>query len=191
MHFAAAQGFDRMIRQVYPTGTFTGTQLRVLDVGGCDVNGTVHASIKACLPETCDVSISAMDIEPGPGVTILGDATDWTFWHELCASGVFYDLVISTEVLEHVQHWPVIIGGARSVLRAGGWFVGTCASTGRAPHGARGSFAVPEGEWYANVTSLELEDALIASGFAQEVTVEYSRIPKLMTTCDLYWRAQV
>jgi hypothetical protein len=191
MHFAAEQGFNRMLNLAYPPGYVVGSQVRVLDVGGCDVNGTVHASVDARFPENCDVSISVMDIVPGPGVTIIGDATSWDFWEELCNAGTFYDLVISTEVLEHVQNWPVIVGGARRVLRDGGWFLGTCASTGRAPHGSRGSFTVPEGEWYANITSLELEDALIASGFAQEVTVEYSSIPAMVTTCDLYWRAQV
>lgn len=182
MHPTALEGFRRMLHgadlTLYDTSLL---RMRVLDVGGADVNGTVHALIDP------RAQISVMDIEAGPGVTIVADATDPETWADEGAAS--YDLVISTEVFEHVQGWGRIIGGIAFALRPGGWFVGTCASSGRRPHGARGAVDPAAGEWYANVHPTALADALTVC-FEGEVVVEYSRRPDFPTTHDLYWRAQ-
>ena len=178
MHPTAEQGFARMLRAAQPLPIRNG----VLDVGGADINGTIHNWVRQWYGGQIDV----MDIAPGPGVTIVADATKASAWTEMRD----YDLVISTETLEHVKYWPTIVHGAYTVLRPGGWFIGTCASTGRRAHGARGEYDPPEGEWYANIEPSELTDALLCY-FDGEVAVEYSRRPEFPTTNDLYWRAQV
>ena len=148
MHPTAEQGFRLMLNSAHLEELLSRTTpkgepwrgLRVLDVGGADVNGTVHDVIRrGYLVQTIDV----MDIAPGPGVTIVADATRASTWSEMRD----YDLVITTETLEHVKYWPTIVHGAYVALRPGGWFIGTCASTGRRPHGARGEYDPPEGEW--------------------------------------------
>lgn len=185
MHPTALNGFERMLRAARLSAP-NAPMRTVLDVGGADINGTVHKLLGPV--ERIDV----LDISSGPGVTIVGDATapnTWTDIRESFAPLVGYDLIICTEVLEHVRDWPELISGARSVLREGGWFIGTCASTGRREHGARGEHEPPEGEWYENVGPSDLVVGLLAC-FTGDVVVEYSRDPKMPTTNDLYWRAQ-
>lgn len=184
MHPTAEAGFRRMLDGAhFDVGE---RALRVLDIGGADVNGTVHEIVR--LRRAIEPVIDVLDVAPGPGVTIVADATDPGTWSALTGSAP-YDLVISTETLEHVRDWRSLIWGALFALRPGGWFVGTCATHGRRPHGARGEYDPPEGEHYANVGSTPLS-AFLASTFTGEVCVEYSRQPNFPTTHDLYWRAQ-
>lgn len=158
--------------------------LRVLDIGGADVNGTVHEIVR--LRRAIEPVIDVLDVAPGPGVTIVADATNLGGWNDRRET---YDLIISTETFEHVKFWRRIVVGAYAGLKPGGWFVGTCAAIGRRPHGARGEHWPPDGEHYANVSPSALIGELLA-GFTGEVTVEYSRRPNFPTTHDLYWRAQ-
>jgi hypothetical protein len=155
------------------------TNLRILDMGGQDINGTVHNWIK-----TGGDTLDVLDIEQGPGVTIVGDArkTDW--W-----DGQHYDVVISTEMLEHLDRWYYSLDTAERVLRPGGWFVGTCASTGRQRHGATGAPEPAPGEYYENVSASELIDSLRFRRFA-EVQVGYELLADTPTTHDLHWRAR-
>ncbi len=155
------------------------SNLRILDMGGQDINGTVHNWIV-----TDGDTLDVLDIEQGPGVTIVGDArrTDW-WWY-----GRPYDVVISTEMLEHLENWVLSIDVAYTVLRPGGWFIGTCAGTGRQRHGATGAPQPAPGEWYENVSAEALVIELLP-GFA-EVQVGYEKLAVTPTTHDLHWRAR-
>ncbi len=185
MHPAALAGFRRNLREV--PGAIPGnpgrSALRVLDLGGQDVNGTVHDVIRDLVGQ--HVELQVLDIEPGPGVTIVADARNTQWW----STDDFYDLVVSTEMLEHVKDWDLTIRTAAAVLRDGGWFVGTCASLGRAPHGATGAPAPAPGEHYRNVNPDALVAELDRYGF-DTIHVQYERDPDQWTTCDLYWRAR-
>jgi 2-polyprenyl-3-methyl-5-hydroxy-6-metoxy-1,4-benzoquinol methylase len=184
MHPTALEGFRRMLGV-----TDFDHPIRVLDVGGADVNGTVHDEIRAHVGPLDLERLDVLDVAPGPGVTIVADATDLNTWEALTGSAP-YNLVISTETFEHVECWGRIVEGVASVLRSGGWFIGTCASLRRRPHGARGEHVPPVSEWYGNVDPSDLVDMLMAY-FEGEVVAEYSRRPQFPTTNDLYWRAQV
>lgn len=123
-----------------------GGTLLGIDIGGRDVNGTARAWFGP------DTAWHGLDIRPGPGVDIVADATTWT------APTALWDVVLSTECLEHVEHWRGIIRAAASALDPHGpqlVFV-TAASTGRGAHGASGEHTPPEGEWYGNVTQEDL-----------------------------------
>jgi hypothetical protein len=188
MHPAALEGFARMLHEALPC-LDTDNPMRVLDVGGSDVNGTVHGVISSSMRvDTIDV----LDVEPGPGVTIVADATDPATWSLLSTrvDGRPYDLVICTEVLEHVSDPSRIVHGVTGVLRSGGWFIGTCASIGRRPHGVRGADDPASGEWYLNVSPAGLVAELLL-GFDGDVIVEYSRRTSRSVTNDLYWRARL
>lgn len=143
MHLEAYQAVGSMVEASelrFDGGTWLG-----LDIGGRDVNGTA----RAWFPHT---EWQGLDIRPGPGVDIVADATTWT------APVALWDVVLSTECLEHVQEWPGIIYAASTALDPAGPQLAffTAASTGRGAHGASGEHTPPEGEWYGNVTAEEL-----------------------------------
>lgn len=122
-----------------------------LDIGGRDLNG--HP--RHLWPH---ITWTVLDLRPGPGVDIVADATTWT-------PDRLYDVVLCTEVLEHVEQWPAVIATAADALAAGGRLVVTCAAPGRAPHS--GVDAVPSlqpDEWYGNVAPDDLADVLTACG---------------------------
>lgn len=129
----------------------------VLEIGSLDVNG----SVRGLFPMSNYVGI---DIRPGPGVQIVADARDYD-------GGGQYDVVVSTECLEHEPEPGVVIECARRALRPGGLLIVTAASTGRKPHSCAGvEGVVPDGEHYANILPHQLEDLL--SGWS-DVRVTY------------------
>lgn len=116
-----ARRFTEYCRSVFP-GWFAGG--RVLDVGAGDINGNNRFLFDACEYVGCDVA-------PAPNVDIVSPC------HELEFSEGTFHTIISTECLEHDMHYPRTLKKIVDMLRPGGMFVFTCASTGRAEHGTR------------------------------------------------------
>lgn len=171
MHEEAYNGFARMLAA---SRFDTAVGYRGLDVGGADVNGSVRAQLP-------NVSWIGLDIEEAPGVHIVADAAEW----RLPEYHPGFDIVIATELYEHAQQWPKIIQTMALALRKGGpeILIATCASTGRPPHGARGEWGVPAGQFYGNVPPDALEDVL--DRFFVSYHVEYNPNPG-----DAYMRAK-
>ncbi|QEQ93685.1 methyltransferase [Streptomyces phage Zuko] len=147
MHPEARAGLSAMIDQsgidrLYP--------FRVLDLGGRDING----GIRDLLP---NAKWTGVDIEEGPGVDLVHDCTEpWP------TDFPRFDIVVCTEVLEHVQRWPAILKTCAQALdphESRLLFV-TCASTNRRPHGASGALDPAPGEWYRNVSDIDLRGVL-------------------------------
>jgi hypothetical protein len=167
------EAYDGLARQLAASGLTLDAPWRVLDLGGRDINGSIRGLLPAAQWTGCDIT-------PGPGVDIVHDATrPWP--------GTFgrFDVVVCTEVLEHVEQWPALLGTAAGALEPGGpeaLFV-TCASTGRPQHGASGAPLPEPGEWYANVppdaVAVRLQELFRAAW------VEYRGLPG-----DVYARAQ-
>lgn len=122
-----------------------------LDIGGVDVNGSARLHLRAVRTWV------GLDIEPGPGVDVVHDATSWEGMEHMAG---YYDVVLCTEVLEHVRNWRALVHNAGRVLRPGGHLILTCAGRGRTPHGARGDRRPALGEYYGNVESQDLQDVL-------------------------------
>lgn len=132
--------------------------LRVLDVGGQDINGTVYDYLP-------NATIDVLDLHDGPGVTIVADAASWE-------PEPVYDVVMCTEGFEHMPDWPAVL---RMMTRAldptgPGVLLLTAASTDRRPHGQHGALDPAEGEHYANVDPAALRDELVAAGFGMRGT---------------------
>jgi len=125
-----------------------------LDIGGADVNGSARPLIP------CVDVWTGLDVAPGPGVDTVWDATDTVGLYHILTVGA-YDVVLCTEVLEHVENWRAIIKNIWLLLGSGGYAFITAAATdggswARRPHGARGEHDVPQGEHYQNVNVSEL-----------------------------------
>lgn len=164
MHAEAYNGFARMLAL---SGLDPDRPWLALDVGGADVNGTVRVQLPAA-------TWQGLDIEAAPGVDIIADAADPGWLTEL---DYRFDVVIATELFEHTPVWSEIIANMYQALSPEGpqLLIFTCASDGRPPHGARGEWGVPEGQFYGNVTPSALRERL--SEFFHEVHVEYNPNP--------------
>lgn len=112
----------------------------IIDLGGRDINGTVHGLFTH--------RPTVVDINPGRGVDIVADAADWNPDRE-------YAVALCTEVFEHTPRWRDIIATAHKALVPGGVFLMTCATANRPAHGAASDRPML-GEFYANVDELEL-----------------------------------
>lgn len=142
MHAEAYNGFGDMLALsgLNPEGSW-----RILDIGGQNVNGSVHEYFP-------HAEITTLDLE---NADIVADGRTWR-------SDLRYDIVIATEVFEHVEDWQAIIETMRFHLdpEGPGLLISTCASTGRRAHGATGALWPEPDEWYGNVAPQDLKQEL-------------------------------
>tara|TARA_Y100000310_G_scaffold307289_1_gene349260 strand:- start:569 stop:1108 length:540 start_codon:yes stop_codon:yes gene_type:complete len=127
----------------------------VLDIGSGDVNGNNNHYFKDCF-------VLGNDVGYGPNVHLLG------FAHELPFIDEYFDTIISTECLEHDRHYDKTLNAAVRMLKSGGLYVFTCATTGRPEHGTSRSkpyqvFATRvDGleDYYKNLTEADIRKVL-------------------------------
>lgn len=94
----------------------------VLEVGAYDVNGSVRPFIEQHHP----AEYVGIDARPGPGVDLVVNAE-----HLTDAMGfASWDLIVSTEMLEHVEDWRACMAEMTSALKLGGLLVLSTRSPG-------------------------------------------------------------
>lgn len=135
--------------------------LAVLELGSRDING----SPRGMLPH--EQEYWGVDIAPGFGVDIIGDARIWRPGADLPA----FDVCICAEVAEHCPNWQALLETAHDCLIPGGVFIFTAAGPGRAPHSAVDGGAIRHEEYYQNVSPEALSYALEVAGF-DEFTID-------------------
>jgi methyltransferase family protein len=133
--------------------------LRVLDIGGQNMNGTVRGLFPGA-------EYLSLDIADGPGVDIVADAAEWEPSWVQDSDG--FDVVVCCEVFEHTPYWQGILQTAHDALRPGGLLIATMAGPGRPEHSGRQATGGPaEGEHYANIDPGDLGAACMNAGFLE------------------------
>jgi autotransporter strand-loop-strand O-heptosyltransferase len=147
------------MREKYPQ-YFIGK--KVLDIGSLDINGNNRFLFHAC-------DYIGLDVGEGANVDVI------SVGHLYDAPNEYFDTIISTEVFEHDMFYEKTINNIIRMLKPGGAFIFTCASTGRDEHGTRksdGSYAAPllqavSEEWSDYYKNLDESDILAIDGFRQ------------------------
>jgi SAM-dependent methyltransferase len=149
-----ARDFTLFVKRELPT--FFANR-RVLDVGSGDINGNNRFLFDNC-------EYHGNDVIQAQNVTIVSRTKDLPF-----SEGMF-DTIISTECFEHDPEYVASFGKIYKMLKPGGLFCFTCASTGRAEHGTRRTSPGDSygtignlsdmSDYYRNITELDLNEAL-------------------------------
>jgi len=104
----------------------------VLEVGSLDSNGSLRPFLEAMGPRT----YLGVDIRSGPGVDEICPAEDLV--ERLGVER--FDLLVSTELLEHVRDWRKVISNFKRLLTADGILLITTRSYGFPYHGSPGDY---------------------------------------------------
>ena len=123
---------------------------RVLEVGSYDVKGSVRPLFESA------AYYHGIDLRNGPGVDEVVDARAHT-------PSKKYDIIVSTEVLEHCAEWAAMLQAMRALCKKGGVLILTCATDPRAPHGVDGDGV--KDEYYENVHPDDLLPVLESIGW--------------------------
>ena len=146
------------LRSTYPK--HFGQGCRVLEYGSRDVNGSVRGWFET------PAEYVGIDCYDGPSVDVVGVAHEYS--HEL---GEF-DVVITTETLEHDPFWKLTLEHAARNLRSGGVLILTCAAPKRAPHNHDDS---PTPGYYENRSAEDVVEELKKHGDWDKLEAWYER----------------
>jgi SAM-dependent methyltransferase len=134
--------FMSLVKERFPK-SFDG--VRVLDIGSLDINGNNRYLFT-------NYSYIGVDLGEGANVDVVCKGHEYK-------NEVLFDTVISTECFEHDEFWEKTIINCIALLKAGGLFAFTCATTGRAVHGVIGptSWCSPFTlNYYRNLTETDM-----------------------------------
>jgi SAM-dependent methyltransferase len=126
--------------------------VKLLDIGSYDVNGTTRRH----WPEAKEYV--GVDWRAGPGVDVVSLA------HNLTYADGYFDVVISTEALEHDHYWRRTLETMHRLLRQDGLFIFTAASTNFPQHHAECS---SEPGYYRNLVPEEFLPMMQSFGYRE------------------------
>jgi SAM-dependent methyltransferase len=104
----------------------------VIELGARDLNGSLRGHVESLGPK----SYVGVDIEDGDEVDVVLDA------RSICErfGRESFDVVVSTELLEHVEAWQSLVSQMKNVLKSGGVLIITTRSRGTPLHDYPGDF---------------------------------------------------
>lgn len=111
--------FCNKVKDLFPNKF---SNVKVLDVGSFDVNGNDRGMFK-------NSEYIGIDILEGDNVDVICPAQEYDALDET------FDTIISCECFEHNPFWKETIFNIIRMLKSGGLFLFTCATTGRPIHG--------------------------------------------------------
>jgi len=113
----------------------------IIEVGAYDVNGSLRPYVESLKPK----KYVGVDIAEGPGVDQLADVTTLLDHFQYGS----FDMVIATEVLEHVKNWRKAVSNLKHIIKAGGRVIITVPSKGCGFHGC------PEDHWRYEIEDIK------------------------------------
>jgi SAM-dependent methyltransferase len=150
----------------------------ILDVGSGDINGNNRYLFENC-------NYKGNDVIAAPNVDIVCRTKDLPFNN-------LFDTIISSEAFEHDPEYKESFLKIYSMLKNGGLFAFTCASTGRPEHGTRrtspkDSYGTIGGledmsDYYKNLTIYDLNEVLPLNEMFSEWKTYFNS-----QSCDLYF----
>jgi SAM-dependent methyltransferase len=156
-----ARNFTLFVKQQLPEFFI---HKKVLDVGSGDINGSNRFLFDNCEYE-------GNDVFQATNVTVVSNTSALPFTENT------FDTIISTECFEHDPEYVASFQKIVSMLKPGGLFLFTCASTGRPEHGTRqksphvsyGTIGNVEGwtDYYKNLTFEDLKQSIDMNLFSQ------------------------
>lgn len=169
------QNFCYKIWRKFPE-RFMRSSTRVLDIGSQDVNGNNKWMFMQGSPWACEYI--GIDVGPGKNVDVVASG------HEYKSAQPF-DIVLSTECLEHDSHWEDTLVNMWKLAKPGGLILFTCASFGRPEHGT--TRTMPEAspyttDYYLNLDENDVRRVWDCVTLFSEYNFEYNPISK-----DLYF----
>lgn len=157
-----------MVKERFPD-KFVGS---VLDVGSLDINGNNKHLFKRCV-------YTGVDICQGNNVDIISRC------HLLTGLSNSYNVVISTEMLEHDVYWEASLKSMYDMLKVDGLLILTCATRGRLEHGTRDytpSDSPLTNDYYRNLTVEDIKQVLDTDRFQ-----DYEFIIDTLTCTLMFW----
>ena len=149
------QQFCNDVKALHPTYF---DKVKVLDIGSLDINGNNKVLFT-------NSDYTGLDIAEGKNVDVVSVA------HEF-KTKVKFDVVVSTECLEHDIHWKQTLKKMIQLTKKGGLILLTCATTGRPEHGTTKEHPITSpntiakgGEWadyYKNLTKEDIDSVFKA-----------------------------
>ena len=134
--------FVMQVKKLYPQFF---DDKKVLGIGTFNAVGTELGTEKHFF-SNCE--FIGLDIGPGEGVDIVCPAQEYN------APGESFDTIISCECWEHNPFYEESIQNAVRLLKSGGLFLFTCATTGRPIHGTSTQDAIDQSRGYTNQGNL-------------------------------------
>lgn len=128
------------------------SKVNVLDCGSQDINGNNRYLFE-------ESNYFGIDICRGNNVDMAIPVS--LFYQTLFNDP--YDVVISSEMLEHDRTWSLSLYCMYKMLKSGGLMLFTCATTGRTRHGVfdnRPSDSPATNDYYRNLSERDIRDCL-------------------------------
>jgi len=143
---------------------------RVLDVGSGDINGNNRYLFDNC-------HYDGNDVIEANNVTVVSKTKDLPFVNQL------FDTIISTECFEHDPEYAKSFVKIHNMLKPGGLFCFTCASTDRPEHGTR---RTTPGDSYGTIGNLDDMSDYYKNLTAQDVN-DVIPFNQLFSAWDTYY----